>query len=393
MFKKNSNIGNGSKYKNYFSIFVKAVAYGTLLAAFIYGFMISGIDYKSKLEEVYPGAEFEQISNDPLVFKATENDSLEFYYTYSAAKGYGGELEVFVKINVFEESVKDVITISHKETPSFFNKINNEGFFRQFHAKPVDNRFVIDENINAISGATVSSKAFNQAIQKGTAFTGNNYFGKNIIIPESGIRFGWQELILITLVFSSVLLTYYKNQKWRNFLLGVSVFYLGFYLNASLSIAKFGDLLMGNLPSYSNNPFLLILLLAVIIGAIIVGKNFYCGSICPFYGIEKGLSKLSGIKFTLPNKLSKIVKNAAGFYLWLALLLIFITANPSMGSFEPFAMVFSLDGEGIQWFLLPAILVGTFFMPNFFCKYFCPVGSFLTRLIRVRKNIINVRMK
>ncbi len=70
------------------------------------------------------------------------------------------------------------------------------------------------------------------------------------------------------------------------------------------------------------------------------------------------------------------------------LMLIFLSAHPSLGSYEPFAMMFSLEGAGIQWFILPIALIGSFFTSAFWCRYFCPCGHGLTQVVRIRKAIL-----
>jgi polyferredoxin len=50
-------------------------------------------------------------------------------------------------------------------------------------------------------------------------------------------------------------------------------------------------------------------------------------------------------------------------------------------------MMFSLEGLGIQWYILPASLLGAFFVPRFWCRLFCPVGLYLNELVRLRRRV------
>ena len=43
-------------------------------------------------------------------------------------------------------------------------------------------------------------------------------------------------------------------------------------------------------------------------------------------------------------------------------MLIFLSSHPTLGSYEPFALMFSLTGAGIQWYILPLSLIGSFFV-------------------------------
>jgi polyferredoxin len=75
----------------------------------------------------------------------------------------------------------------------------------------------------------------------------------------------------------------------------------------------------------------------------------------------------------------------ANFLLWLCLMIIFIGRLPAAGAYEPFAMMFSLEGVGIQWYILPLALIGSFFMSTFWCRFFCPAGNMFSHLLKLRK--------
>ena len=96
-----------------------------------------------------------------------------------------------------------------------------------------------------------------------------------------------------------------------------------------------------------------------------------------------------GINFKISPKLSRYLIKTPTFLLWLSLILILISKNPTLAAYEPFAMFFSLEGAGIQWYILPASLIGSLFISNFFCHYFCPVGASFRWLIEIRRNLIN----
>ena len=69
-------------------------------------------------------------------------------------------------------------------------------------------------------------------------------------------------------------------------------------------------------------------------------------------------------------------------------MLIFLSAHPSMGSYEPFSKMFSLTGTGVQWYILPMSLIGSFFVLNFWCRLFCPVGMILNDTVRARRSVL-----
>ena len=120
---------------------------------------------------------------------------------------------------------------------------------------------------------------------------------------------------------------------------------------------------------------------------VIVGHNIYCHQICPFKVVQDLMQKLSGIKLRIKPELQRKSRMLIFFLSWIALMLIFLSTHPALGSYEPFAMMFSLEGLGIQWYILPAALIGSLFVPSFWCRLFCPVGLYLNEIVRFRRSI------
>jgi polyferredoxin len=96
------------------------------------------------------------------------------------------------------------------------------------------------------------------------------------------------------------------------------------------------------------------------------------------------------MKLNPSRALLKRARSIVNFLLWLSLMVIFLSKHPALGSYEPFAMMFSLNGVGIQWFILPVALIGSFFMSTFWCRFFCPCGHALTKLVQFRKKLLQV---
>ncbi len=129
-------------------------------------------------------------------------------------------------------------------------------------------------------------------------------------------------------------------------------------------------------------------MVGTIAAAVILGKNTWCFRVCPFYGVQYIMAKIGGGKIKPSAALLKRSKFIANFLLWLSLMVIFLSRNPGLGAYEPFAMMFSLTGTGIQWYILPLSLIGSFFVLNFWCRLFCPVGMVLNDGVRARRAVL-----
>jgi len=135
-----------------------------------------------------------------------------------------------------------------------------------------------------------------------------------------------------------------------------------------------------------------ILLFGVLLGIIQFGKNIYCSILCPFHHIQRLAYKIGENNWPVSKFILKHSVNFVNFLLWLSLMFIFISRNPTIGSYEPFSMLFSLEGVGVQWYIFPLSLIGSLFVKDFWCRLFCPVGRCLN-IATTRRNKLNKYIK
>ncbi|MDO4987723.1 MAG: RnfABCDGE type electron transport complex subunit G [Synergistes sp.] len=90
-------------------------------------------------------------------------------------KGYGGILQMIVGISN-EGKVKNIKILSHSETPGLGAKAADEAFSGQYKDKPADALSVTktpptaDTEIQAISGATITSTAVTNGVNEAVAY-------------------------------------------------------------------------------------------------------------------------------------------------------------------------------------------------------------------------------
>ena len=112
------------------------------------------------MSEVLPGAESfsKNISNDKKaeIYEGKDKNGFLGYAVSIKTNGYGGEITLMVGIDK-DEKVTGVNIVSFSETPGLGSKTKEPDFLVQY--KNENPPFKVGENINAISGATISSKA------------------------------------------------------------------------------------------------------------------------------------------------------------------------------------------------------------------------------------------
>jgi electron transport complex protein RnfG len=88
--------------------------------------------------------------------------------TYST-KGYGGDIWLMVGFQP-DGSINRITVLEHKETPGLGTKMNDDKFKNQFYGKnPASFNLKVKKDggeIDALSGATITSRAFGQAVQQ-----------------------------------------------------------------------------------------------------------------------------------------------------------------------------------------------------------------------------------
>lgn len=104
-------------------------------------------------------------------FAAYDGQELIGYVFSVAPKGYGGEMQVTVGVKA-DKTISGVKIGDNKETPGLGSKASDERFSGQYSGKEIQNGFKVvkrspsaDNEIEAISGATISSKAVTSAVE------------------------------------------------------------------------------------------------------------------------------------------------------------------------------------------------------------------------------------
>lgn len=89
------------------------------------------------------------------------------YAFVGEGNGYGGTVRVLVGVDEKSNQILNLKVLEHTETPGLGSKIEEEGFRKQFVGKKVEDPIKLGQDIDSISGATVSSRAVTEAVRQG----------------------------------------------------------------------------------------------------------------------------------------------------------------------------------------------------------------------------------
>lgn len=118
------------------------------------------------LSEIFPSSEFTE-ENGIYIVRHRESGELEGYIAMAEGSGYGGKILLLIGIRR-NGIIERVRILKHSETPGLGARITEENFLAQFEGKSVD-EVLLKQNggtIDAISGATISSRAVVEAVRK-----------------------------------------------------------------------------------------------------------------------------------------------------------------------------------------------------------------------------------
>ena len=124
-----------------------------------------------------------EVANVSAIYKSTNDVGVVIT---SSAKGYGGDVVVMTAITP-DGTIKQVKIQSQGETAGVGTKIENESFWSQYTGLPAET-ITLDQQVDRITGASISSSAVNDAVNFAIAA----YNGKYLIQRPLSRGFGCQ---------------------------------------------------------------------------------------------------------------------------------------------------------------------------------------------------------
>ena len=151
---------------------------------------------KEALELILPEADsFNEKTKDGIdYYEALKGKELIGYCVKTVGNGYSGFIRIIVGIDL-NGVITGVEVIEHSETPGLGAKIEeikpgekSPWFLKQFVGKPAS-EIEVNKNIDAITGATVSSKAVTEAVNKAVSEFSEKINGAAHVMPaQAGIQ-------------------------------------------------------------------------------------------------------------------------------------------------------------------------------------------------------------
>ncbi len=299
-------------------------------------------------------------------------------------KGFTDQINILFSIDETGRIIA-LIPISHRESKHYFRLIERAGFFQKIKGK----RYTELDDIKAVSGATISSRAILQDIKTSAQLVMEKIFGaEGEVVSKPGwidLYFQPKIIILCLMLFFGLILRLGRLPGWTRWLgFGLSIGIIGVWLKTPLSLPHFFQILALKI-NFSSNPYLVVMIGFAFFSTLFFGP-VWCGYLCPYAGLQEFAGRLGRkVRWHPSLRIQKIFREIRWVILFSLVLLYFIGGKSEASEVEPFFFLFSRSWSVIPLSLIVFTLLASFFLPRFWCRFFCPTGAILLLLSSHRK--------
>ena len=348
--------------------------------------------------------------------KTLKNDTLEVapdgalvVNTKPLAKdvqGYGGPVPL--KIHIKDGRVAAVEAEPNAESPDFFNRAKE--LLNHWQNKSVDE--ALAEEVDAVSGATFSSRAIIANMQRGLAYAKQHgQWGEDGSVgaletsapPIMGSSVGALEtsashivgsedgsvgaletsappiVALIVVLLGAVVPLFYNNRRLHLVQLAVNVVVLGLWTGTFVSYTLFLRIFAGgvSLSAIGALAAPLLMLIVALIYPLAGRSGHYCANICPFGSAQELAGKLSRRKLRITPRVLKLLSVLRNL-LWGVLMALLLTGTCTAWIDYELFTAFLYSSASVWVIVLAALfLVLSVWVPRPYCRFVCPTGALI----------------
>ena len=331
-------------------------------------------------------------------------------------QGYGGPVPL--KIHIKDGRVAAVEAEPNAESPDFFNRAKE--LLNHWQGKSVDE--ALAEEVDAVSGATFSSRAIIANMQRGLAYAKQHgQWGEDGSVgalgtsaspieggsagaletsapPIEGGSAGALEtsappivggsvgaletsappiVALIVVLLGAIVPLFYNNRRLHLVQLAVNVVVLGLWTGTFVSYTLFLRIFAGgvSLSAIGALAAPLLMLIVALIYPLAGRSGHYCANICPFGSAQELAGKLSRRKLRITPRVLKLLSVLRNL-LWGVLMALLLTGTCTAWIDYELFTAFLYSSASVWVTVLAALfLVLSVWVPRPYCRFVCPTGA------------------
>ena len=303
-------------------------------------------------------------------------------------QGYGGPVPL--KIHIKDGKVTTVEAEPNAESPDFFNRAKE--LLNHWQGKSVDE--AMSEEVDAVSGATFSSRAIIANMQRGLAYAKQHgqwgeggsvgAFGTSASPIEGGSAGALETsappiVALIVVLLGAVVPLFYNNRRLHLVQLAVNVVVLGLWTGTFVSYTLFLRIFSGgvSLSAIGALAAPLLMLIVALIYPLAGRSGHYCANICPFGSAQELAGKLSRRKLRITPRVLKLLSVLRNL-LWGVLMALLLTGTCTAWVDYELFTAFLYSSASVWVMVLAALfLVLSVWVPRPYCRFVCPTGALI----------------
>jgi len=372
------------------------LAFVTIVTAWVIGSAGSHFDLQPILSRIMPQAErFEKLdSHTYAAYMGKPSETLVGYVTTGEANGFAGPLKVAMAVDLQGE-VLALDVVDQRETPAWLKRVKASRFLDGLTGKSYADPFKINEDIDAVTGATFTTRAIAESVLQGSRLVAVDQLGFEAppqTAPE--INFGFRESILV-LLFALVLVAhrrgFHYTRQLRRLTLLVGLVAIGFLYNSPLSLAYINKFLLGFWPAWQAHLYWYFLIGGILLVFVVSNRNPYCHWFCPFGAVQECVGAVGGKKIISVGRYRRPLQWVTRTIVWLAIVLALLFRSPGLTGYEVFDSMFTGKGSSLQFILLGIVLLAALVVRMPWCTYLCPMTPVMDFLRMVRSWVIEIR--
>ncbi len=310
------------------------------------------------------------VSNDTLRTLADGSMVVNTTVLAPDIQGYAGKVPL--EITVKDGKVASVKALDNDETPDFFEQAS--ALLSKWNGKTIDEALAM--KVDAVSGATFSSKAIIGNVQRGLQYAQSQQAKDEGSAWEAFDVSAKNIVGLIVVLMAAILPLFVKNRKYHFCQLVLNVVVLGFWCGAFLSYTS----LIGYM-AHGINVLAVIIPVVMLVTAFIYPvfgkKAYYCTNVCPFGSLQQVAGKCVKYKVRMsPKTLRRL--DLFRQILWAVLMLcIWSGVWADWTDYEPFAAFIFQSASWVVIALAAVFVLLSVVVTRPYCRFVCPVGNLL----------------
>jgi NosR/NirI family nitrous oxide reductase transcriptional regulator len=193
-----------------------------------------------------------------------------------------------------------------------------------------------------------------------------------------------------------------KSEKLKIATLIYTLVFLGFFRSQLYSVVNIFGLMTWNLPIFKHAIFTYMFWIATLATTVVWGR-IYCGRLCAYGALTQLMDTFVPKSWQLKIP-PKVEQNAYYFkYALLAFVIVYYMVTKDIlisryvepfwmfGALVNFSAFTSVPGAWLLWGLLTVLLLASIVVKNLYCRFVCPVGTFLgiissvTTIFRIKR--------